>query len=569
MVGGVRAWVRYGDCARTLRLLNSGWRGRMGKRQGVGQGFGWNALIRTCATLPAKAPSMPQRQVSSFARRLVTNFTMVIDWRKGRSPDLHASRLGTRARMRGPTASRRQRKAPNMATLPSPVTADPVTYQEAAAAESSISHARPHVVIIGGGFAGLNAAKALRRAPVRITLIDKRNFHLFQPLLYQVAMASLSPSDIAYPIRSILRDQDNITVLMGEVTDVDLKGQQVTLGATLLPWDYLIVATGMQSSYFGHDEWERHAPSLKSIEDAAVIRRKVLGAFERAERERDPQRREALLTFVVVGGGPTGVELAGALAEISRQTLREEFRTFDPARARILLVEGGDTLLNGYPRRLTNATQRSLEKLGVEVHTDRRVTAIEEGLVRIGDDTIAAETVLWSAGVEGEALGAGLGVETVGQRQVPVTECLTLERHPNVYVVGDLAAARDTRGGPLPGVAQVAMQGGVHAARNIQRTITGKPPKPFHYRDKGMMATIGWNRAVAKIGPLELSGFFAWAIWALIHIAFLINFRSRFSVMLQWIWAYISRDRGSRLITGYQAPNTAPDPETAAGSAGD
>lgn len=437
-----------------------------------------------------------------------------------------------------------------MATMPSPVTADPVTYQVAAAAESPLSRAQPHVVIIGGGFAGLNAAKALAKAPVRITLIDKRNFHLFQPLLYQVAMASLSPSDIAYPIRSILRDQDNITVLMGEVSDVDLKGQQVTLGTTLLPWDYLIVATGMQSSYFGHDEWERHAPSLKSIEDAATIRRRVLSAFERAERERDPQRREALLTFVVVGGGPTGVELAGALAEISRQTLREEFRTFDPGQARILLVEGGDTLLKGYPRRLTTAAQRSLEKLGVEVQTGRRVTAIEEGLVQIGDDTIATETVLWSAGVEGEELGARLGVETVGQRQVPVTECLTVEGHPNVYVVGDLAATRDTRGGPLPGVAQVAMQGGVHAARNIRRAIAGKPPEPFRYRDKGMMATIGWNRAVAKIGPLELSGFLAWAIWALIHIAFLINFRSRFSVMLQWIWAYISRDRGSRLISG-------------------
>jgi len=459
-----------------------------------------------------------------------------------------------------------------MANLPSPVTADPVTYPEAVAAESPLSDARPHVVIIGGGFAGLNAAKALAKAPVRITLIDKRNFHLFQPLLYQVAMASLSPSDIAYPIRSILRDQDNITVIMGEVTDIDLEREQVTLGTTLLPWDYLIVATGMQTSYFGHGDWERHAPSLKSIEDAATIRRKVLSAFERAEQERDSQHREvlldALLTFVVVGGGPTGVELAGALAEISRQTLREEFRTFDPAQARILLVEGGDTLLKGYPRRLTTAARRSLEKLGVEVQTERRVTAIEEGLVRIGHDTVRAETVLWSAGVEGEALGARLGVETVGQRQVPVTECLTVEGHPNVYVVGDLAAARDARGRPLPGVAQVAMQGGEQTGRNIRRAIAGKPPKPFRYRDKGMIATIGWNRAVAKIGPLELSGFLAWAIWALIHIAFLINFRSRFSVMLQWMWAYITRDRGSRLISGDQASNTAPAPGTAAGSAG-
>jgi NADH dehydrogenase len=460
-----------------------------------------------------------------------------------------------------------------MVTTPSQVSADRVEAPGVALDESGPPDPRPHVVIIGGGFAGLNAAKTLRRSPVRVTLIDKRNFHLFQPLLYQVATASLAPSDIAYPLRSILRDQHNVTVLMGEVTAIDLEHQHVTLGGNQLPWDYLVVATGMQSSYFGHDEWERHAPTLKSIEDALAIRRRVLGAFERAEQERDQRRRAALLTFVVVGGGPTGVELAGALAEISHQTLKDEFRTFDPAQARIVLVEGGDTLLSGYPQRLTTAARRSLEKLGVEVQTNRRVTAITDGVVQIGSDAIHAETVLWSAGVEGEALGAQLstqlGVDLVAHRQVPVTAQLTLEGHPNVYVVGDLAVAKDAHGEPLPGVAQVAMQGGVCAAKNIQRAIAGKPPKPFHYRDKGMIATIGWNRAVAKIGPLELSGFLAWAIWALIHIAFLINFRSRFSVMLQWTWAYISRDRGSRLISGDQAPNTAPAPETAAGSAGD
>lgn len=428
---------------------------------------------------------------------------------------------------------------------------------------------RPHVVIVGGGFAGLNTAKALRKAPVRITLIDKRNFHLFQPLLYQVATASLSASDIAYPIRSILRHQRNATVLMGEVTAIDLQHQHVILGTGKLSWDYLVVATGMQSSYFGHDEWRQHAPTLKTIEDASTIRRKVLSAFERAERERDSQRRNALLTFVVIGGGPTGVELAGALAEISRQTLKAEFRNFDPASARIILVEGGDVVLNGYPERLTTAARRSLERLGVEVQTDSRVTGIEKGLVRIGEETIRAETVLWSAGVEGEALGTQLGVEPVAQRQVPVTEHLTLEGHPNVYVVGDLAAARDERGNLLPGVAQVAMQGGKHTGKNIRRAIADQPPKPFHYWDKGMMATIGWNRAVARIGPVQLSGFVAWAIWALIHIAFLIDFRSRFSVMLTWSWAYLSRSRSSRLISGDRAPNTAPAPEIAAGSAGD
>lgn len=427
---------------------------------------------------------------------------------------------------------------------------------------------RPHVVIVGGGFAGLNTAKALRRAPVRITLIDKRNFHLFQPLLYQVATASLSPSDIAYPIRSILRHQRNVTVLMGEVTAIDLDAQQVTLGTSPIDWDYLVVATGMRNSWFGHDDWAAHAPALKSLEDAIAIRRKVLGAFERAERERDERRRDALLTFVVGGGGPTGVELAGALAEISRQTLKNEFRTFDPAGARIILVEGGDTVLGGYPRRLTTAARRSLEKLGVEVRTNRRVTAIADGVVQIGSDAIHAETVLWSAGVEGEALGTQLGVDLVAHRQVPVTAQLTLEGHPNVYVVGDLAAAKDGRGKLLPGVAQVAMQGGKHTGKNIRRAISGQPLKPFHYWDKGMMATIGWNRAVAKIGPLELSGFLAWAIWASIHIAFLINFRGRFSVMLQWTWAYISRGRSSRLIDE-DTPQPAAAPERAMAHAAD
>ena len=409
---------------------------------------------------------------------------------------------------------------------------------------------RPHVVILGGGFAGLSAAKALRKAPVRVTLIDKRNFHLFQPLLYQVATASLSPAEVAYPIRAILRRQRNVTVLLGEVTGIDLDRWEVVLKDGRVPYDYLIVTTGTQSSYFGHDDWAQVAPGLKSMEEALTIRRKVFRAFELAERETDPDRRRALLTFVVVGGGATGVELAGALAEISRQTLRDEFRTFDPADARILLVEGGPTLLRGYPERLTTAARRSLEKLGVEVRTGTRVQDIVPGRVRLPDETMAAETVLWAAGVTGHELGNDLGASQSRGGRVPVLDTLQLAAHRNIFVAGDLAASVGKNGEDLPGVAQVAMQGGKLAGKNVARLVKGKAPKPFHYFDKGNMATIGWNRAVAQIGPLQLSGFVAWAIWALIHIAYLITYRSRAAVMLQWAWAWITRNRAARLITG-------------------
>jgi NADH dehydrogenase len=409
---------------------------------------------------------------------------------------------------------------------------------------------RPHVVILGGGFAGLSAAKALRKAPVRVTLIDRRNFHLFQPLLYQVATASLSPAEVAYPIRSILRKQRNATVLLGEVIGVDLDQWEVVLKDGRVPYDYLIVATGAQSSYFGHDGWEQVAPGLKSMEEALTVRRKIFRAFELAERETDPARRRALLTFVVVGGGATGVELAGALAEISRQTLRGEFRTFDPAEARIVLVEGGQTLLGTYPERLTRAARRSLEKLGVEVRTGTRVLDIQPGRVRLPDEEIAAETVLWAAGVTAGALGRDLGADRARGNRVPVTDTLQLAGHGNVFVAGDLAASAGKDGRDLPGVAQVAMQGGKTAGKNVARLVAHKPPKAFHYFDKGNMATIGWNRAVAQIGPLQLSGFLAWAIWALVHVAYLITYRSRAAVMLQWAWAYITRSRASRLITG-------------------
>ena len=424
--------------------------------------------------------------------------------------------------------------------------------------EPLLPDSRPHVVILGGGFGGLNAAKALAHAPVRVTLIDKRNFHLFQPLLYQVATASLSPSEIAYPIRSILHKQANTTVLLGEATRIDLARQEVVLTDDRISFDYLIVAAGTQSTYFGHDDWERLAPGLKSMEEALTIRHTVLEAFERAERERDYERRRALLTFVIVGGGATGVEMAGALAEISRQTLRDDFRTFNPADARIILVEGGPTLLGTYPERLTGAARRSLERLGVEVRTDTRVSDIEPGTVHLGDETIATETVLWAAGVTGQEIVRTLGQPLVRGNRVAVEETLALPGHPNVYVVGDLAMSTDKRGRELPGVAQVAMQGGRRAAKNILRTLEGKDPEPFRYFDKGNIATIGRNRAVAQIGPLQLSGFLAWAIWAVVHILFLIGYRSRLTVALQWAWAYVSRGRGARLITGTPGHDVVP-----------
>ncbi len=432
-----------------------------------------------------------------------------------------------------------------METMTSPVPGPQVPPPEPHSPDS-----RPHVVILGGGFGGLNAAKALAKAPVRVTLIDRRNFHLFQPLLYQVATASLSPSEIAYPIRSILHAQANTTVLLGEATRVDLARQEVVLTDDRIPFDYLIVAAGTQSTYFGHDAWAPLAPGLKSMEEALTIRHKVLNAFERAEREHDPERRAALLTFVIVGGGATGVELAGALAEISRQTLRDDFRTFDPADARIMLVEGGPTLLGTYPERLTTAARRSLERLGVEVRTGTRVSEIEPGIVHLGNEEIATGTVLWAAGVTGQEIVRTLGQPLVRGNRVAVEKTLALPGHPNVYVVGDLAMATDRRGKELPGVAQVAMQGGRRAAKNIVRTLDVKEPEPFRYFDKGNIATIGRNRAVAEIGPLQLSGFPAWAIWAVVHILFLIGYRSRLTVALHWAWAYVTRGRGARLITG-------------------
>ncbi len=408
----------------------------------------------------------------------------------------------------------------------------------------------PHVVVLGGGFGGLRAAKKLGKAPVRVTLIDKRNFHLFQPLIYQVATASLSPSDIGWPLRSELQDQVNTTVLLEDVRDIDLDRQVVIFEDGQLEWDYLILATGAETNYFENDEWAELAPSLDSIEDALEVRKRVLGAFEELEREDDASRREDLLTFVIVGGGPTGVELAGSLAELSRQTLRRDFRTFNPASARIILVGAADALLPGYPDQLAKAAERSLERLGVEVRTGVRVTGIEPSRVVTNDGDITTRIVIWGAGVKGQDLGSTLGVPLVAGNRVPVQPTLQVEGHPNVYVVGDLAAIDDGKGGYLPGVTQVAMQSGAQAAANIVRTIREEPPKVFRYRDKGRLATIGWNRAVAEIGPFKFSGFLAWIIWAVVHVLNLLGSRSRFTVIWQWLWAYVTRNRGARLIIG-------------------
>jgi NADH dehydrogenase len=400
------------------------------------------------------------------------------------------------------------------------------------------------VVILGGGFGGLYAARSLAGVPVQITLVDRHNYHLFQPLLYQVASAALNPSDIASPIRSILARQRNVEVILGEATAIDTEKRQVTLADGQLSYDYLVVATGATHSYFGHPEWERDAPGLKTIEDALEIRRRVLLAFEHAERESDPIAQRAWLTFVVVGGGPTGVELAGALSEIARQTMIRDFRHIDPANARVILVEGRDRVLPPYPPALSIKAQRQLEHLGVEVLTNGVVTDLNDHEVRIGDTSIATKTVLWAAGVQASPLAKSLGVPLDRAGRVIVEPDMTIPGHPEVFVIGDLSAVPD-----VPGVAPAAIQEGTYAAKTIERTLAGKPRKPFHYWDKGSLATIGRAAAVADLGFIKLSGFLAWIAWLTIHIFFLIGFRNRFLVITQWAWAYLTYQRGARLIT--------------------
>ena len=411
----------------------------------------------------------------------------------------------------------------------------------------------PHVVIVGGGFAGLYAARALRRAPVRVTVIDRRNFHLFQPLLYQVATASLSPADIASPIRTILRNQRNTQVWMGEVVDVDVAAQEVRLeDGTTAHYDYLLLATGATHAYFGHDEWAHDAPGLKTVDDATEMRRRFLLAFESAEREADAAARARLLTFVIVGAGPTGVELAGAMAEIARQVMPQDFRAIDTKATRILLLEGVDRVLPTYPPGLSEKARRQLEKLGVEVRTGALVTDIGEDFVCIGDERIEAENVFWAAGVSASKLGAALGVETDRAGRVLVQPDCSVPGHPEVFVAGDLASLKRADGTPVPGVAQGAIQMGKHAARQLLRDLKQQPREPFHYVDKGDLATIGRAAAVARLGRLHLSGFVAWVIWVVVHIMYLIGFRNRVLVLMQWAWAYLTYHRGIRLITGDQ-----------------
>jgi NADH dehydrogenase len=421
-------------------------------------------------------------------------------------------------------------------------------------------------VIVGGGFAGLYAAQSLRRAPVKITLIDRRNFHLFQPLLYQVATGGLSPADIASPLRSVLRRQRNVCVLQGEVTGFDVAGRRVLLGDTSVPYDTLIVATGASHHYFGRRDWEPLAPGLKSIEDATEIRRRVFDAFERAEREPDAARRQEWMTFSVVGGGPTGVELAGAIGELAHHTLPQDFRHIDTRRARVYLLEGTERILPAYDEQLSQAAVASLERLGVTVLPGSVVTDIQaHGLtVRRGQpsETIAARTVIWAAGVQASPLGAALagvtGAELDRQGRVVVGPDLTVAGHPEVFVLGDLAHARQPDGRPLPGVAPVAMQQGAYAARLIARRLRGQSLPGFRYRDRGCMAVIGRSSAVAQIGKLRLRSFPAWLVWLFVHLIYLVEFENRMLVLLQWGWNYFTRNRSARLIT--ETPKSREDP---------
>lgn len=402
------------------------------------------------------------------------------------------------------------------------------------------------LVVIGAGFGGLNTVKKLKKAPLEITVVDRRNFHLFQPLLYQVATAALNPSDIAYPIRSVFRGQDNVAaVVMDEVVDVDLDGREVRLAdGGSLPYDYLVVATGATHSYFGHDDWSEHAPGLKTLEDALTMRRRILAAFEEAELH--PERADRLLTFVVVGAGPTGVELAGALTEIAVHAMSREFRRIDPSRARVILVEGADRVLPPFPEDLSESARRQLEGMGVEVLTGTVVAGVDSGGVTLADGTrIEAATVLWAAGVQASPLGAKLGVPLDRAGRVEVTEDLSLPDHPEVFVVGDLA-----RVDGVPGVAPAAIQMGKHAARMIRADLEGRPRQPFRYRDKGSLATIGRARAVANLGKVRFGGFLAWVAWLAVHIWYLIGFRNRFLVFLNWAWNYLTFRRGARIITG-------------------
>ncbi|HVW09962.1 MAG TPA: NAD(P)/FAD-dependent oxidoreductase [Bryobacteraceae bacterium] len=418
------------------------------------------------------------------------------------------------------------------------------------------------VVIVGGGFAGLYAARSLAREQVEITLIDRRNFHVFQPLLYQVATGGLSPGEICAPLRVVLHRQKNTRVLLGEVTGIDVAARQVSLAdGYRYPYDTLIVAAGATHHYFGHPEWARLAPGLKTVEDATEMRTRILLAFERAEQSTRPEDRAALLTFVVVGGGPTGVELAGALGEISRDTLRADFRSINPAESRIFLIEGNDRLLPTYPKDLSARAEQSLIDLGVRSRVNARVTAIDANGVTMktaeGEVRIEAKTVLWAAGVQasplGKLLGDATGVTIDNAGRVEVAPDLSLPKHPEILVIGDLARIEQQNGEQVPGVAPAAMQQGRYAARLIGARLRGETPKPFHYLDKGSLATIGRNHAVAVIGKLHFSGYVAWLLWLFIHLLYIVEFESRILIAIQWAVSYFTFNRGARLITGDDA----------------
>jgi NADH dehydrogenase len=428
------------------------------------------------------------------------------------------------------------------------------------------------VIVVGGGFGGLAAVKRLRRAAVHVTLIDRSNHYLFTPLLYQVAMAGLSPAEIAVPIRSILRRQENAKVLLADVTHVDPTAKLVhTRELPPMAYDFLVLAHGTENAYFGHDEWAKVAPGLKDLDDAVEIRRRVLVAFEAAEREEDPNERRRHLTFVVIGGGPTGVELAGAIAELATFVLARDFRSIRPDATRVVLVEGSERVLSSFEPDLSAHARKSLLQMGVEVRTNTRVTHIDQAGIACGGERIESSTVLWAAGVRARALGATLGVETDRQGRVVVSNDCSVPAHPEVFVIGD--AARFVPEGdehPLPGVSPVAIQQGRFVARQIARSVASTEPVPrerFVYLDKGIMATIGRSRAVARIGRLRLSGFIAWVAWLLLHIFYLIDFRNRIVVLIDWAWSYFTYQRGSRLITGHRreagAPLSVRDPATA------
>ena len=413
---------------------------------------------------------------------------------------------------------------------------------------SNVAVQRPRVVIIGAGFGGLSAAKSLAKAPFDVALIDRYNYHMFQPLLYQVATAALSPGDIAFPIRTVFRRAPNVRVVLATVSAIDAERNEVIAEANRIPFDYLIVATGARQAYFGHDDWAPHAHGLKTIGDAVYLRDRILLAFEKAETETDPDERRRLLNFVVVGGGATGVELTGAIAELAKRTLASDFRTINPGSARIVLVEAGPRLLRQFDESLSHSAQRALEKLGAEVRLGTAVTGCDEAGISMGTERVESRTIMWSAGVEASPAGRWLGVETDRAGRVKVEPDLSLPGRPHIFVLGDTALVTGVGGQPLPGVAPVAKQQGAYVAQVIVARVAGRPVAPFHYRDYGMLATIGRSHALVQFGRVKLSGFPAWVLWCFAHIFFLIGFRNRLFVMLNWAWNFLASRRGARLI---------------------